>query len=135
MKKIFSILPILSVLLLASCTNKELQDEFTNTDNEIGLTCRGESLFEYNEAECQLGYKESSHEFRVSDDTMTDYFILRLDAIPSVGSETTGTLIYTTEDNVVTKSAMKFKLVKTGSGDMYWFWNKKNAIGAVVRKF
>lgn len=104
-----------------------------NSPAELGLTFKGEKYDRFTEETSQYGYRKDVNEFRVSNDNMSDYFVLRLDRIPSVGDETTGTLIYTTVDDIVTKSGMHFKLVKA-ENEYYWFWNKKNSIGAVVRK-
>jgi len=122
------------VLLLAvvSCTEKELQEEFVNTDSGIGLTIKGEKIFDYTENNCQYGYNESKCEFRVCNDTMSDYFVIQLDKMPAEGSEASGNLVYTTATNVVSKSGVSFKLLKSEKGYL-WFWNRKNSIGVVVR--
>jgi len=116
-----------------SCTNKELQEQFEADGVNIGLTYYGETIFKYTDGLCQLGYDASKNEFRVSDDAMNDYYVVRLDKMPSVGEESTGTLIYTTDSDIVTKTGLRFKHLKS-DGDKMWLWNRKNAIGCVVWK-
>lgn len=124
---------VLAAFAASSCAEKELQEEFVVSPAEFGLTIKGTRYDRFAEETCQYGYMESNHEFRVSNDNMSDYYVLRLDRIPGVGEETSGELVYTTEDNIVSKPGLKFKLLKVEK-DYYWFWNKRNSIGTVVRK-
>ncbi|MCQ2145342.1 MAG: hypothetical protein MJY72_06340 [Bacteroidales bacterium] len=135
MRRLFIIMvAAIAAISAASCTEKALLEEFTNEKSEIGLTIKGQDIFTYDENSCQLGYDESLRQFRVSDDMMTDYYILTVDNVPEIGYETQASLIYTTDDDVISQRGLSFKLVKVGRDGTMWFWNKKNTIGAVVRK-
>lgn len=117
----------------ASCKkNDERMKTFSLTCEKVGLTIGGKSILQYDENLHQLGWNETKNEFRVSDDTMYDFFTLQVDKIPAEGGEASATLVYTTEDNIVTKK-MKMTLAKT-DGTTYWFWSRKGEIGAVVTR-
>ena len=134
MKTRHIIIAAVAIILATSCSDKAMLEEFTNDVQGIGLTMKGNRVFSYDENLCQLGYDESLNQFRISDDSMTDYFVLTVDALPDVGSETSGKLSFTTDDDLINMSGLTFKLVKKSPDGLMWFWNKKNAIGAVVRK-
>lgn len=136
MKKSHLIAALSLCLLAAGCAGNELREEFIAPENDVlGLQEKGNQIFEYDIATCQYSYLPDSREFRIGDDAMNNYFILKLSNIPSLNDETTGTLIYTTESSILTKSSLNFKLVKveqTKDGRMLWLWNKKSQYGVVV---
>lgn len=123
-----------ALLSVVSCQEKALLEEFTDERSEIGLTVKGQDVFTFEENLCQIGYDDALRQFRVSDDMMTDYFILTVNDLPEIGYETTASLVYTTDDDLISMKGLTFKLVKMGHDGTMWFWNKKNSIGAVVRK-
>lgn len=132
----FSLLMALALCFaLQGCVENALREEFIQTGDQLGLQVGQTKVFEYDAATCQYSYLPDSKEFRVGDDAMNNYFILKLSNIPQLNSETGGTLIYTTESSIVTKNNLKFKLVKveeSAKGKMLWFWNSKSQYGAVV---
>lgn len=124
----------LGVITAAASCNKgsEQMKQFCADNDDVSLTVGGTVIMEYDENLHQLGWNESLNEFRLSDDTMYDFFSLKLDKIPSEGGETSVTLVYTTEDNIITKK-MHMTLART-DGHKYWFWSRKGRIGAVVTR-
>jgi len=129
------VLSVAALLLAASCDKNELREEFVQTTDELGLIIHGVPAFEYKAETCQVGYNTAKKEYRISDDKMSEYVILTVDKIPSLDGETTGTLTYTTETNIITKTGLHLKLVKQKSsalGNTMWYWNKKNSIGIIV---
>lgn len=136
MRRCIHIMALTAAILSAvSCNKNELKEEFINTTEGPGLVIKSNTIFEYSPADCQIGYRPAGNEFRMSDDRMGEYVVLKLEKIPSNGEETTGTLTYTTPTNIITKSELHLKLVKekdNAMGRTLWFWNKKNGIGIVV---
>jgi len=136
MRRIYTImLAVASSFALLSCVNsKELEEEFVKSMNGLGLEVKGYPAFEYNETDCQYGNNVEKKEFWVAKDDMSDYFSITLDRLPSVGGECTATVVYTTPDNIITKTGIKFTLLKIDELDQIWFWSKQSKIGAVVAK-
>lgn len=136
MKKSHLIAVLSLCFLAAGCAENELREEFIAPENNgLGLQEKGTQIFEYDASTCQYSYLPDSREFRIGDDAMNNYFILKLSSIPSLNEEATGTLVYTTESSILTKAGLSFKLVKveeTKEGRMLWLWNKKSQYGAVV---
>ncbi|MCQ2136139.1 MAG: hypothetical protein MJY67_04400 [Bacteroidales bacterium] len=129
-------LMILLALVTVSCDKyRGIQEEFMRGENEISLSIKGEKVFSYDPLTQQLGYDPGKREFRVMDDDMSDYFVIQLNKdLTQIGSSCSGTLKYTTEDEVITKTGISFTLQKTGDDGLKWLWSKKNGIGAVVRE-
>lgn len=129
-------LMILLALVTVSCDKyRGIQEEFMRGENEISLSIKGEKVFSYDPLTQQLGYDPGKREFRVMDDDMSDYFVIQLNKdLTQIGSSCSGTLKYTTEDEVITKTGISFTLQKTGDDGLKRLWSKKNGIGAVVRE-
>ncbi len=135
MKRIIYIVSVLALFGLASCAkDNEAQEAFVDNFTNVGLSIAGESVFSYAENKCQLGYSADYLEFRVSDDTMNNFYALTLRKMPEgIGSSVRGDLIWTTSTDVRQRGGLDFKLIRA-EGDYMWLWNKKNDIGVVVRK-
>lgn len=129
-------LSILFCLVVCSCSkNKMYQEEFVSEMTEIGLTIKGETLFTYDPVTQQLGYTPSKNEFRAFDDYLSNYLIVSLSSDPASTGEITGNVVYTTSTEIVEKSSISFKMIKSEpSSGLYWLWSRKSGVGVVVRK-
>lgn len=133
MRRYIYIFAALAAFVLTSCTKEDKIDpEFMDTKT-ISLTIRGESKFYYTENKCQLGYNASKNEFRVSNDDMSEYYIVTLDSMPTEADQKVkGKISWTESANIVTKNDLEFKVGYISSDGRYWLWNSKNKIGAIV---
>jgi hypothetical protein len=94
---------------------------------------KGKTLFTYNPNTCQLSFNRGKRQFRVQTDDMQDFYMLTLSAMPtSEGQELTGTLMWTTRDEVNAIKNVAFS-VKKVEGDKIWLWTRNGKIGVVVR--
>lgn len=126
----------LALLMLAGC-NLDMYNvqEILLSKDDISLTFKGEEQLVYDSANWQLGYNGAKNEFRVSDDYMADYFIIRCDADPTdEGQELKADVIWTMETTVKRYEGLKFEVRKVTSGGQVWLWNRLHGIGVVVRK-
>lgn len=107
--------------------------EFTETE-DISLRIKGAGLLEYKAETHQLGFNRSECEFRVHDDDMANYFIIKCNEMPSAtGQKVTADIEYTTPDDVKTRNGIEFEVANINdSNGKIWLWNQKYQIGAVV---
>lgn len=123
---------VIALAALTSCGN-DIEELLLQRD-DISLTERGELHLSFNEKNCQLGYNQERNEFRVYDDQLANWFIIRCDAHPSsVGQEVTADLEYTTANDTKTFSGLEFSVEKTSSDGLIWLWCKDKKIGLVVK--
>lgn len=123
---------VASMIALSSCTYDI--DEVLLQRSEISLTVRGELQMSYDENTCQLGHNETRNEFRVYDDKLASWFILKCDARPtSVGQKLEADLEYTTTKDTKTVRDLTFTVERTNSEGMIWLWNQQQKIGIVVK--
>lgn len=76
-------------------------DEILLEREDISMTVKGVEQFVYDPLTCQLGYNEEENEFRVLDDNLGNWFIVRCSSKPtSPGQEIRADLTWTTSDNI-----------------------------------
>lgn len=129
MKRLSAILAILC--LMWACKEPNLSEEFRQSD-ELRLEIKGYTVFLYNPLTCQLGFNRNNNEFRIHSDNMSDFFVVRLDSIPtSEGEVTPGTVSWTTGDDLHNKKTT-FEAIRLEGGRI-WLWSASNRIAAVIQ--
>ncbi len=129
MKKITLYLILLSGVLLCSCNQNTFTPEFL-TDNTIRMEIGKKRIFTYSSANCQYAYNTERHEFRAHTDNMSDYFMLKIDKIPTAqGEEVNASYIEWIERNGTDriKKNVTLKVVQL-EGDNIWLWSSKENI-------
>ena len=129
-------LPILitvSVLCIAGCLSgcreHNLSDDF-KFDSTIRMEIKGYTVFRYNPLTCQIGFNRERSEFRIHTDNMSDFFIIRLDEMPSAeGQIVNGATSWTTGDDLHTKKT-SFEVIRLEGGKI-WLWSPSTRIAAV----
>lgn len=136
MRRMKLLLLCMVLLMLAGCS-RDLYNvqEILLSREDISLTFKGEEQLVYDPAGWQMGYNSARNEFRVSDDDMADYFIVRCDADPTdEGQELKADIIWTMQTTMKRYDGLKFEVRKVASGGKIWLWNRVHGIGVVVRK-
>ena len=132
LSRLLSLLP--AAVLLVSCVQQGVTDlsDFMQ-DNTVRLEMDGKTIFRYNPSDCQLAFNEKRCEFRAHTDTMLDYFVLTLDALPaSSGQTVNGVLAWSTPGGERTKENIALKAVLI-RGDVIWLCDKSYRNAVVVR--
>lgn len=134
------ILAIAAACTLSGCKNSGFSENafLTQTtsggDNDIALMEKGTRILTYDPATWQLGYNDAKKEFRVSDDNMNYYYIVRCNTMPSEEGQTIdATLEWTTYNDNMSKS-LTFKVSKIDSDGKIWLYSAKGQIGVVVKE-
>ena len=124
-----------SIMAAVSCSkDSESQEYFIEKCLDGGLVIANETIFDYDENTCQMAFNESALQYRVSNDTMSDFYVLDCNRRPGeVGSTLKATLTWSTDVDVRQRSGLEFKVIRA-QGDWFWLWNRKNDIGVVVRE-
>ena len=121
------------VLLLASCERYDVNEILLSRD-DISLTWKADPQIVYEPYTWQLGFNAARNEFRVNDDSMANYFVLRCDGRPSAeGQEVTASVEWTQKSSVKRYEGLKFEVEKVGRDGYVWLWNRSQKIGVTVR--
>lgn len=133
MKRIAEIFTMLALAVMAAACGPENipSPEFIGSD-EIKLEMDGKLIFSYNENICQMAFNRDMHEFRVSDDSMQNYFILKVDQMPEVLDQVvTGNISWATDRDLGSKKQITLKVVRL-EGERIWLWSSNHQIGVTV---
>ena len=118
------------VLCIAGCREHNLSDDF-KFDSAIRMEIKGYTVFRYDPLTCQIGFNRERSEFRIHTDNMSDFFIIRLDEMPSAeGQIVNGATSWTTGDDLHTKKT-SFEVIRLEGGKI-WLWSPSTRIAAVV---
>lgn len=117
---------------LSSCQNFDVGIVLL-VRNDVSLTVRGEEQFVYDPLTCQLGYNMEDCEFRVYDDRLGDWFVLRCNVPPDTeGMKVRADIEFTTNDSTVSYDGLEFVVKKTDVSGHVWLWNESRKIGVVI---
>ena len=134
MKKGFRIGWLLALVLLAAACNR---DGFSKSDLEITDVClkvKGVMTYSYAAGSSQIAFNRGRKEFRAGTDTMSDYFLLKMSEIPHEnGQVLTGFLQWTTDDDIVTRNGLSFKVERIGDDGTVWLWCAAQKITVVMK--
>ena len=125
---------LLAFALLAAGCNR---DGFSKSDLEITNVClkvKGVVAYEYIPEATQIAFNRGRKEFRAGTDTMSDYFLLRMSDVPRENGQVfTGYLQWTTDDDIVTRSNLSFKVERIGDDGTVWLWCAAQKITVVIK--
>ncbi|MBR5835096.1 MAG: hypothetical protein IKY66_02935 [Bacteroidales bacterium] len=122
------------IFCLAGCQRYDIE-EILLQRNDISLTIKGEDALVYDPLTFQIGYNADKNEFRIFDDNLGNWFVLKCHERPSSSGQTlTADLRWTTASSTRTKNGLLFRVEKTDSKGHIWMWCDKEAIGIVVKE-
>ena len=132
MKKAFLILFCASLALQGCVGGGKVETEFLES-SDICLRVKGTTVFTYAPLTCQMAFNRRNCEFRVHTDTMSDYYCVTLDAIPSAeGQKVDGKLCWTSTSSIIRRDCT-FRVEKVTSEGGAYLWSRKDRIGVVVK--
>lgn len=121
---------ILTILMmsLCSCETQRRINAFRE-DDSIKLQVAGKDQFRYDPLSCQMAFSRSKKEFRAHTDNMSDFYIVRLSAIPvEQGEVVTADLEWTTDTDILSRNKLTLEVVRL-EGDKMWLWSNSGRIG------
>ncbi len=127
------IITLAALYAAAGCVRFDI-DEILLPREDISLTMKGEDQFTYNPLTCQMSHNSTTNEFRVFNDRLSDWFILKCQDRPgNVGQEVTADLSWTTDKSTRSMSGLTFRVEKTDADGTIWMWCKQKSIGIVIK--
>lgn len=132
MKGVFSYMAAAAaVLMLSACQKTKVDQDFLN-DNKLRLVENGRTIHSFNPLTWQVAYSEDKMEFRVFNDTMSDYYVLTCQELPTfVGQEIKASLKWSGA-TISSRNNITFRVEKTDPRGRIWLWSKKSKIAVSV---
>ena len=135
MRKILSIslCLLLALAFLPGCN----RDGFSKADlesSDVRLNVKGSVVYSYVPGSSQMALNRGRKEFRAGTDTMSAYFLLKMSELPREnGQVLTASLQWTTDDDMVTRSGLSFKVERIGDDGTVWLWCAAQKITVVMK--
>ena len=135
MKGLYKYLLIIAFTALVGCNEiTEEEQIFADADSNPALYYKGSVWVDFSPNDFQLGYNEGRNEFRLHDDDMSSFYILKLTKMPHQKDESIeGNLKCSKGGRVVERDKVKFKVTKKEQ-DTYWLWSRSEQIGIVIQR-
>ncbi|MCQ2182876.1 MAG: hypothetical protein MJY89_05680 [Bacteroidales bacterium] len=125
------LISLLSCFLI-SCREENINEEFI-LDSEVRMEVNGTEIFRFNPITCQESFNLDNCSFCVGTDTMSDFFSVKLNTLPTQeGQIVFGFIRWTTPTSISTKDNVTLEVIKL-EGDKVWLWSTSTRMGMVVR--
>lgn len=128
-------LPLLAGLLClaVSCQNNRMEEPLLESDTLL-LKVGDTVVHTFDEANGQLGFSPDRYEFRVSNDDMSDYFVLSCSEMPvEAGQSLKANIVWTGRSGVQRRSNVPMKVQKIQGGTI-WLWSSREHVAAIVKE-
>lgn len=110
-------------------------DEILLEREDLSLTVKGELQFSYDPLTCQIGQNVTENEYRIYDDILSNWLIVKCDEKPThEGQKFQATISWTTSDDVRKENDLEFEVHKIDSKGKIWMWNNSKDIGVVIQE-
>ena len=134
MKRVAFILTML--LFMSSCQDRFRIEEVLLDREVMSLTWKGVEQMTYDPLKWQMGYNAQKCEYRLNDDEMANYFVLRCETRPmEVGQDVTCNIEWTLATNIKRYDGLRFTVKKMDGKGGIWLWNRTQKIGVMVKEF
>ncbi len=125
---------IIAALIAAVACNPFDIEEVLLPREDISLTVKGKVEFAYDPLTCQMSQNVKTNEYRVFDDKLSGWFILKCGEMPvDVGQELNADLTWTASKSTKTMNGLTFTVEKASPDGKIWMWCKKKSIGIVIK--
>ena len=131
MKRFFILL--IFAALAASC-EYIVSNEFLLMQEEISLSWKNAVQIKFDEAGYQIGFNDSNIEYRVYDDKIANWFIIRCSEKPEVKDQViTADVEWTGSKSTKSFTELEFTVEKVNEDGLVWLSNISNNIGIVIK--
>lgn len=122
------------IFLLGGCTSKDELAEALLESNDISITWKGATQVSYDPETFQLGYNSASHEYRVYDDRLAYWFIVRCSEKPvNEGQIIKAYISWTGVNKTYECKDIQMTVKKADRSGLIWLWNQAESLGVIIK--
>ena len=125
---------IFTILVLAVGCQRVSTPDTLLAQSEISLTWKGVPQLTYSGKDCQMAFNDRDIEYRVYDDNLTNWFIVKCSQKPMAEGETiVADVSWTGSKSIKSFTGKTFKVVKTDEQGLVWLQNTSDKIGIIIK--
>ena len=129
-----AVLFAVTACMFCSCVKYDL-DEILLAKEDLSLTWKGVEQISYDPLTWQLSCNVKNFEYRVHDDSMANYYVIRLSGRPSEeGLDLMADVEWTVATNIKRYEGARFVVKKIGPDGLIWLWSNTQKIGVVIKE-
>ena len=130
MKRIIILMAFITVV---GCREENSQDTLLS-QSDISLTWRGEVQLSYTGKDYQMAYNDKDIEYRVYDDKLTNWFIIKCSEKPTAeGDIIIADVSWTGVKSIKNFKEKEFKVMKVDEHGQIWLQNSSDKIGIIIK--
>ncbi len=130
----FAALIAVTACMLGGCVKYDL-DEILLAREDMSLTWKGEEQISYDPLTWQLSCNVRNAEYRVHDDSMANYYVIKCSERPvEEGQDLVADVEWTVATNIKRYEGSRFTVKKIGHDGLIWLWCKTQKIGIVIKE-
>ena len=120
--------------LFCGCVKYDVYEILLARD-DLSLTWKGEEQLSYDPLTWQTGCNVGRGEYRVHDDNMANYYIVRCKDRPVYeGQDVYADVEWTVRSNIKRYEGVRLTVMKTDGEGKIWLWSRTQKIGVVVKE-
>lgn len=129
------LITMISVAMMAVACHKDTGfDKAEMLDSTVRMCVKRSEVFRYDDLKCQMAFNKSLKQFRAGTDNMSDYFLMKMSAVPAKAGQTlSADMEWTTSSNINNLSAVQFEVIQMDSDNNAWLWSARQDISVVVK--
>lgn len=109
-------------------------DEILLERDDVSFTMKGEDVFIYAPATCQISHSIPENTYRMYDDRLSDWVIVKCSERPDTeGQVISADLTWTASSSTRKEKGLRFTVQRTAPDGKVWMWNKSKKIGIVIK--
>lgn len=135
MRRLICIIVFMAVAaFFCGCVKYDV-DEILLERDDLSLTWKGVEQLSYDPLTWQIGCNVGRGEYRVHDDNMANYYIVRCKDRPvSEGQDIYADIEWTVWNNIKRYEGVRLTVMKMDGDGKIWLWSKVQKIGVVVKE-
>ena len=115
------------------CVSFSMEEVLLERDG-ISLSWKGELQVSYDPDSFQLGFNDGRNEYRVYNDRLADWFVVRCSEKPVHMDQTlSADVTWTGKKGQMSVTGIQFKVEKTDENGLVWLWNDSDRIGIIIK--
>ena len=125
---------LLLIMVTEGCCHKHEPERAFLESSVLSLRINGCEIVRYEPETFQTGFSPENKQFRIHNDTMSEFFTLTCQELPEEkGQKIKCSLRYCADGEVVYQKGLSFNVEKIGDDGTVWLWCSKKKTGATVR--
>lgn len=125
---------LLILTVTEGCRHKHEPERAFMESSILSLRINGCEKIRYEPETFQTGFSPENKQFRIHNDTMSEFFTLTCQELPEkTGQNIKCTLKYCADGEVVYQKGLNFNVEKISDDGTVWLWCSKKKTGATVR--